>query len=345
MQYFTDSIRMANLAERQSIKDNYQDNIVYQWLKLSYDDNYSHNSLLTLEDLFFLSFQFLDYLKQYEDFSDCLLLNDLQCIPYEINKLLDHNPEDVRQCVTDNLLAFQTLHILLTMIELPNEDLLEHSLVKNTDCFFTQQILPEWYTSVYERIEDTLTMDSQVYKHSSDIMSKEDYDTATKTHLIDYIQGYFASPQRISEEIATGKPNSTLSINNNEQDSPQLQQLKDELQKKDNEIAELKEKLNTFSQSSKGYVQINSKCKSKITAILSAMFYANYFHGIDISGRDPLVGHILKYGFHYPQSSISQLLSQYMNSGTGNLEDLKKELRESLENALKDLTQIQNKKN
>lgn len=117
------------------------------------------------------------------------------------------------------------------------------------------------------------------------------------------------------------------------------------MQKKDEEIAVLREEIETFSNKpAEGYIQIESSCKSKVAAILSAMYYANYFHGVNLSDKDQAVTHILKHGFNYSTKSEPQLVSTYVRNG-GNLENLKHDLQNTitlqLDDALNNLTCIQ----
>lgn len=78
------------------------------------------------------------------------------------------------------------------------------------------------------------------------------------------------------------------------------------------------------------------------------MYYAHYFHGVNLPDKDQAVAHILKYGFHYSTKSAPQLVSSFVRTG-GDLETIKEELKSSiklhLEDAMKDLTDIQKVRN
>lgn len=231
-------------------------------------------------------------------------------------------------------------------------------LLNDTNHIIPEGISTQWYAKRGHDITAALTQDSPIYKHSSAIMASADYCEIDEPNLMDYIQGYMVSPQQISKEIAAHKENSpteesikqttiqTQESNNElERLRAQIKTLEESLQKKDEEIATLREEIETSAKPTEDSIQIESKCKSKVAAILSAMFYAHYFHGVgDISNRDEVVTHILKYGFNYPTKSISQLLWQYTYNGR-NIENQKDELRSTiemqLEDTLKDLGQIQ----
>ncbi|MCI5680354.1 MAG: hypothetical protein MR293_00030 [Bacteroidales bacterium] len=202
---------------------------------------------------------------------------------------------------------------------------------------------------------NTLTKESPIYQRSAQIMQSTDYCETDETHLIDYVQKYMLSPQRISEEIANlsaqNHNEEKQHIGQTEKNYKEIEQLQahiktleESLQKKNEEIAALREEIETSSKPAEGYIQIESSCKSKVAAILSAMYYANYFHGVNLSDKDQAVTHILKHGFNYSTKSEPQLVSTYVRNG-GNLENLKHDLQNTitlqLDDALNNLTCIQ----
>ena len=69
---------VANSILKNVIQQDYKENIVFQWLKrpclLFKQDQF----FLSQESLFYICFQFLDHMKQYEDLGDCQLQNDIQ---------------------------------------------------------------------------------------------------------------------------------------------------------------------------------------------------------------------------------------------------------------------------
>ena len=335
MKYFISPSQAATLVERQTIRENYESNFVYRWLKLPCLTYCKPNGLLTHEDLFCLSFQFLDFLKQHHDYSDCLLHNELQCIPFEIARHWEKYHGELHQRNVEKLLAIRTLYQLLQMVEAFDDDMDQYNLEKSLTCNIPK-LFPnsskEYVQSVITDIDHILTVNSPIYRRSAEIMSSADYCEAEELHLIDYIGGYMVSPQRISEEIAAGNaPTAQPSENKPREDAPELARLQEELQQKDEQIEELQRLLDTFAQPDKGYIEIDSTCKVKIAALLSAMFYAHFFRGVGMSNnRDQVVGHILKYGFHYNTKSIPQMLSRY-DKQSGGIDDLKRLLNEALD--------------
>lgn len=346
--------------QKNLIQQEYKENIVFRWLKRPCLMYCKESKMLSQENLFYICFQFLDTLKQCNDLTDCQVQSEMQCVPYEVERLFDQHKyaDDVYQCASDRLLVMLTLYTLLRMIDHhPQMNILAQYLINDIDCIIPEDVSEQWCSKLYDDILATLTQDSPIYRHS---MASADYCEADETHLVDYVQDYVESQRQISEEIAAHKENAQTQEcpteqtivqkpeNNKEIEQLQtrIKTLEESLQKKDEEIAVLREEIETFSNKpTEGYIQIESKCKTKVAAILSAMFYAHYFHGVGgISDRNEVVTHILKYGFHDSTKSVSQLLSQYTYNG-GNIENLKNELRSiielQLEDTLKDLVQIQ----
>ena len=345
---------VANSILKNIIQQDYKENIVFQWLKrpclLFKQDQF----FLSQESLFYICFQFLDHMKQYEDLGDCQLQNDIQCIPFEVERLLDecNYPDSLREynCTIDRLLVILTLHTLLRLLGDPKADRLSQYLLQDLNYTMPHNFVnknSKIYLSLQRGILSALTDESPIYTHSIEMMrNSDDYCPTDKMHLIEFIQTYFASDHLISNEIATslakGKPVEdvlTLPASDYQAETEQLRKqiadLEESLQKKDEEIAALHEEIETLATPTEGYIQIESKCKTKVAAILSAMYYAGYFHGVELPDRNQAVTHILKYGFHYPTKSISQLLSQYTYNG-GNIENLKNELRSIIELQLND---------
>lgn len=352
-------------VQKSFIQQGYKENIVFQWLKRPCLMYCRDSKVLSQENLFYICFQLLDTLKQCDDLTDCQVQSEMQCIPYEVERIFDQSryAGNTYQCMSDRLLVILTLYRLLCMIDCLMDQLqvgvLAKYLLNDTNHIIPKGVSTQWYKERGNGIIAALTQDSPIYKRSSAIISA-DYCEADEPNLMDYIQSYMVSPQKISKEIAAHKENSptedyptTQTIIQTQESNKELEQLRaqiktleESLQKKDEEIAVLREEIETFSNKpTEGYIQIESKCKTKVAAILSAMFYAHYFHGVgDISDRNEVVTHILKYGFNYPTKSVSQLLWQYTYN-KGNIENLKDELRSiiemQLEDTLKDLVQIQ----
>lgn len=350
---------VSNAVQKSFIQQEYKENIVFQWLKRPCLICGKNSKVLSQESLFYICFRLLDTLKQCDDLTDCQVQSEMQCVPYEIERLIPESIYDNSYyCASERMFAIFTLHTLLCMLETDEAATLARYLEQDTEYLMRKTLLERSYFSIYNDIMNTLTKESPIYQRSAQIMQSTDYCETDELNLIDYIQGYMVSPQKISEEIATHKENcptkdcpTTQIIVQKTENNKEIEQLQariktleESLQKKDEEIAALREEIETTAKSVEGYIQIESKCKSKVAAILSAMYYAGYFHGVELPDRNQAVTHILKYGFHYPTKSISQLLSQYTYNG-GNIENLKNELRSiielQLEDTLKDLVQIQ----
>lgn len=209
MKYFISPNQAATLFERQTIRENYRSNFVYQWLKLPCLTYCKPKGLLTHEDLFCLAFQFLDFLKQHRDYSNCLLHSELQCIPFEIARHWENFRGEPHPCNMEKLLAIRTLYHLLQMVEASDDDMDQYNLEKSLTCNIPKIFhnhTKEYVQSMITDIDHILTVNSPIYQRSSEILSSADYDEMEEPNLIDYIGGYMASPQRISEEIANGKP-------------------------------------------------------------------------------------------------------------------------------------------
>lgn len=347
---------VSNAVQKSFIQQEYKENIVFRWLKRPCLICGKNSKVLSQESLFYICFRLLDTLKQCDDLTDCQVQSEMQCVPYEIERLIPESIYDNSYyCASERMFAIFTLHTLLCMLETDEAATLARYLEQDTEYLMRKTLLERSYFSIYNDIMNTLTKESPIYQRSAQIMQSTDYCETDETHLIDYVQKYMLSPQRISEEIANQSAQNhneeEQHIGQTEKNNKELEQLRAQiktleelLQQKDEEIAALREEIETTAKSVEGYIQIESKCKSKVAAILSAMYYAGYFHGVELPDRNQAVTHILKYGFHYPTKSISQLLSQYTYNG-GNIENLKNELRSiielQLEDTLKDLVQIQ----
>lgn len=350
---------MSKAVQKSFIRQEYKENIVFRWLKRPCLMYCKDSKVLSQENLFYICFQLLDTLKQCDDLTDCQVQSEMQCVPYEVERLFDQHKyaNDVYQCASDRLLVMLTLYTLLRMIDHhPQMNILAQYLINDIDCIIPEDVSEQWCSKLYDDILATLTQDSPIYKHS---MASADYCEADETHLVDYVQGYVESQRQISEEIAAHKEDSptkdcptTQTIvqkNENNKEIEQLQAriktLEESLQQKDKEIAELRYQQETLQLPTKDCVHIKSKYKSRVAAILSAMYYADYFQGEgNLTDKNTTITHILKYGFHYPAKSVSQLLSQYVYNG-GNLDmlktDLQKTIKKQLDDALADLTNIQ----
>lgn len=346
-------------AVEANIEKMYKENIVYQWLRkpcLSI----SHNKrLLNPNHLFYISFYVLDMVKRYTDMDDCRLKSEIECIPYEIESYLplkDYRDDDY-PCAEDRLLVMVVLYELLRMVDVDNPDRLTQYLIADW-C----QIIPSdckecygWDSNTRAKISTIVKGKSPIYAESSKFMQSSDYSDANKMHLIDYVQGYVCSKRRISDEIERLSRGESYIVEKLEpnisecSDAQELQsaieneeivrlrerveELEAMLARKDDKIADLK----NFP------IEISSTCKSKIVVLLSAMYYANYFHYKGSSNRKDPLRYILRNGFGYGTKSISQTLSSWQKNG-GKINDLKNTLRstieEQLEEALSDLTRI-----
>ena len=368
---------IKNAVEKNFIKAEYNENIVYQWLKRPSLLFKQEQSTLSQESLFYICFQLLDHMKQYEYLDDCQLQNEIQCIPFYVERLFEEcnyqEPFGEYYCALDRLLIMISLHTLLRLLGDPKADRLAQYLLSDMNYTMPHDLVSKnsrHYLALQKDIRNALTDDSPIYKHSIEMMQNPDYYCQTdKMHLIEFIQTYFASDRLISEEIAAhltkDMPVEDAHIlpahdyqAETEQLKKQIAELQTALQKKDEEIAALKEtaqekdkeilalqeQQQVSSLPTDTYIEIESKCKSKVTALLTAMYYAHYFHGVNLPDKDQAVAHILKYGFHYSTKSAPQLVSSFVRTG-GDLETIKEELRSSikllLEDAMKDLTDIQ----
>lgn len=363
---------IRNAVEKNLIKAEYNENIVYRWLKRPCLLFKQKQNILSQESLFYICFQLLDYLKQYEYLDDPQLQTEIQCIPYEIEHLLDESKYSPLDCTVDRLLVIITLYTLLRLLGEQETDILAQYLLadmnyKMPSNFVTRE--SKEYSMLQNGIQAALTNESPIYKHSNQIMKSPDYCETNEMHLIEFVQTYFASDRLISHEIAAHLAKDTPVEDpfilpaydyqaETEQLKKQIDELQTELQKKDEEIialeesshkkeeeiAALREEIETSAKPTEGYIQIESKCKSKVTALLTAMYYAHYFHGVNLPNKDQAVTHILKYGFNYSTKSVPQLISTYIRNG-GDIDTLKEELqsgiKRQLEDALKDLTDIQ----
>lgn len=356
---------VSNSILKNLIQQDYKENIVFRWLKRPCLMYCRDSKVLSQENLFYICFQFLDTLKQCNDLTDCQVQSEMQCIPYEVERIFDQHKYagNTYQCMSDRLLVILTLYRLLYMIDCmldePQVGVLAKYLLNDTNHIIPKGISTQWYKERGNDITAALTQDSPIYKRSSAIIASTDCCEIDELNLIDYIQGYMVSPQKISEEIATHKENcptkdcpTTQIIVQKTENNKEIEQLQariktleESLQQKDKEIAELRYQQETLQLPTEDCVHIKSKYKSRVAAILSAMYYADYFQGEgNLTDKNTTITHILKYGFHYPAKSVSQLLSQYVYNG-GNLDmlktDLQKTIKKQLDDALADLTNIQ----
>lgn len=346
---------LADCVQRNFIVEKHHDNIVYRWLKRLCGMYCSPRGILSQENLFYICFQFLDTLKS-NDPSDCVFQDEIQCIPYEIERVFDphHYLDNLRQCGRDRFMTVLTLYALLRLTGIPQADQLAISLIGDMGILIPEGIYGKWNSEIYDEIIDLLTNSSPIYQQSVSITHSSTTSQTDSPYLVDYILNYMNSPQRLSEEIAAQtalssegtSPAAQSSESADVSDTPEQKALETLLQQKDEEIAALKQELGTYQHPTTGYVQITNRCKSKVTSLLSAMFYAGYFKGENgLSDRNQVVGYILQYGLHYPTKSIPQLLSAYMTMGTGSIDGLKEELREAyqrqFEDILNDLKDIQ----
>ncbi len=252
---------IKNAVEKSFIQTEYNENIVYQWLKRPCLLFKQKQNILSQESLFYICFQLLDYLKQYEYLDNPQLQTEIQCIPYEIEHLLDKSNYPSQDweyyCTVDRLLIMTTLYTLLRLLGIQEADVLAQYLVvdmnyKMPGNFVTRQ--NKVYSTLQNGIQAALTNDSPIYKHSTEMMHIPDcYSEICEMHLIELIQTYFASDRLISEEIATHLAKDTpveeahiLPSHDYQAETEQLKKQIDELQtalqKKNEEIIALQAK-------------------------------------------------------------------------------------------------------
>lgn len=363
---------LLNSIQRTTVRENYSENIIFEWLNLPCIKYCSPDGLLSQEDLFLLCFQFLDYIKQFDNFSDPKLQNKLRCIPYEANNLLDYDKYNgyAWQCDTEKLLLLMALHALtyianIQPIIISDKPLSETARYRTPDPFeplindlgSIMSCEQSIWQPIASGISDSLISDSPFFQQSRRIIQQNAKTKANESHIAEYIKNYLKNPQRLSELIqnevsnATNDDDNNLNDDNDATDYEQLQQLEQQIQQQKEQIEYLQADLKAYTQHSEGSVKICKGCKSKAAALFSAMFYAGYFQGEDgISGRDDIVGYILKYAFGDPRNNLRPLLSAYINYGGGaNLDELKDELRKTIErqlgDALDDLKSIRKEAN
>lgn len=251
---------IRNAVEKSFIQTEYNDNIVYRWLKRPCLLFKQKQNILSQESLFYICFQLLDYLKQYEYLDDPQLQTEIQCIPYEIEHLLnesDYSSLDWEYyCTVDRVLLIRTLYNLLRFLDgQETADLAKYLLVdmnyKMPGNFATQENTV--YLILCNGIQAALTNESPIYTHSNQIMKSPDYCETNEMHLIEFVQTYFASDRLISEEIATHLAKDTpveeahiLPSHDYQAETEQLKKQIDELQtalqKKNEEIIALQAK-------------------------------------------------------------------------------------------------------
>lgn len=346
---------LANGLNESAIRENYKDHVVFKWLNLPCLRFCSPNGVLTQEKLFYCCFQVLDFVKQFGDASRCVIRDELECTPFKIKRFFDLSKYngDKMQCDKEKVLLITALEILLRPITLCpweedgptiyKDEFLYQALADNEqDMLLSNR--DEWRnTSSY--IDYCLTDGSHFYQFEVNSPNTG----RSETHIVDFLPQYLISKQYISQEIEN-LPHKTTPENNNELngDPEQIQQLKLQIQQQKEQIESLQTELQAYKQHPEGSVKICKGCKSKAAALFSAMFYAGYFQGEDgISGRDDIVGYILKYAFGDTRNNLRPLLSAYINFGGGSdFEALKKQLRKTIErqldDALEDLKGIKN---
>lgn len=253
---------VSKAVQKRVIQQEYKENIVFQWLKRPCLMYCKDSKVLSQENLFYICFQLLDTLKQCNDLTDCYVQNEMQCIPYEVERIFDQSKYagDTYQCASDRLLVILTLHVLLCMIDYTMDQLqvrvLAKYLLNDLDYIIPDNIPKQWYSQLYNEITAALTQDSPIYKRSFAIMASADCCEIDEPNLVDYIEGYMVSPQKISAEIASHKEHNptedcptaetaTLTQERNsetEQLRAQIKTLEESLLKKDEDIAALQAK-------------------------------------------------------------------------------------------------------
>lgn len=352
-------------ALRKSIENNvmedYKENIVYQWLRkpcMAYSqDKYR----LTPDGLFYMSFGLLDLLKQYNRYDDCRLQNEIQCIPYDIEEIIDmrNYNGDRDKCFSDRMFVLLALSKLLRLLDNADTDKLSSYLSDGIEeivdaNFLSDDIYP---TGKRARMTKALTTDSPIFVQSSKIMRKEDFCEAKEEHLIDYIERYMQSDRRISTEITTllhtnkDKGNEKENPNRGELRSEKagIASLKEEAERLEARVKELEgqleEKERELAAMREGnggsMIRIADRKKSGLELLLSGLYYADYFVNdkrVKI-GRDETIREILKYGFHCESGRISKDISQYLSTGT--ITAFKDDLIKDFKKALDDVERVQ----
>lgn len=356
-------------ALRKSIENNvmedYRDNIVYQWLRKPCMAYIQDKHRLTPEGLFYMSFWLLDLLKQYKRYDDCRLQNDIQCIPYDIEEIIDmrNYNGDRDKCFNDRMFVLLALSKLLHMLDSEDTDKLSDYLSDGIEeivdvHFLSDDIFP---TGRRARMTKSLTTDSPIFAQSSRIMRKEDFCEAKEDHLIDYIERYMVSDRRISAEIATLLH--TRKDKSNEKENPyrdgmrsektniashkaeagrleaRVKELEELLEEKERELAEMRE--GVPSAESGTPIRIADRKKSRLEVLLVGLYYADYFvndKGVKL-GRDETIQEILKHGFQCESGRISKDISQYMKTGT--ITAFKEDLIKDFKAALDDVKKVQ----
>ncbi|GEM_PF-2457270 len=355
-------------ALRKSIENNvmedYKENIVYQWLRkpcMAYSqDKYR----LTPDGLFYMSFGLLDLLKQYNRYDDCRLQNEIQCIPYDIEEIIDmrNYNGDRDKCFSDRMFVLLALSKLLRLLDNADTDKLSGYLNDGIEeivdaNFLSDDIYP---TGKRARMTKALTTDSPIFVQSSKIMRKEDFCEAKEEHLIDYIERYMQSDRRISTEITTLLH--TNKDKGNEKENPNRGELRSEkaviasqkaeaerlearvkelevmLEEKEREIAAMREGESLAESGTP--IRIAKGMKAKTIVLLAAMFYAKFFESTDkkLTNRDHYLNAILRYGFgEKEQKSLRQTLDNYEDR-FGKMDGLKQDLRRAVDDTEEDMS-------
>ena len=352
-------------ALRKSIENNvmedYKENIVYQWLRkpcMAYSqDKYR----LTPDGLFYMSFGLLDLLKQYNRYDDCRLQNEIQCIPYDIEEIIDmrNYGGDRNKCFNDRMFVLLALSKLLQMLDSEDTDKLSSYLNDGIEeivdaHFLSDDIYP---TGKRARMTKALTTDSPIFAQSSKIMCKEDFGEAKEEHLIDYIERYMLSDRRISAEIATLLH--TNKDKGNEKENPyreglisekkviasqkaEAERLEARVKELEGLLEEKERELKAMREGNGGsMIRIANRKNSSLELLLCGLYYADYFvndKGVKI-GRDETIREILKYGFHCESGRVSKDISQYISTGT--IATFKDDLIKDFKKALDDVKKVQ----
>ena len=108
----------SNAVQKSFIQQEYKENIVFQWLKRPCLICGKNSKVLSQESLFYICFRLLDTLKQCDDLTDCQVQSEMQCVPYEIERLIPESIYDNSYyCASERMFAIFTLHTLLCMLE------------------------------------------------------------------------------------------------------------------------------------------------------------------------------------------------------------------------------------
>lgn len=333
-----------------SFIEKHQDSLVYQWLKkpcliLSHDPK-----RLNPDSMYYLSCWTLDLIKPYKRFDDCRLVNEIQCIPHYVANLLAPQNYDgnIEACWEDRMFVLHALSILVESIDYDEYQTLAHYIENGI-----KEVVPEkvWNNdlstdSIQARIRRELTGKSAIYTRSMKIYYEEEFARPKEKNLISTIMHYLVSPERFSEQIEKAAMPTPHEDGTQAALQARVEALEKALEEKDKEIAALREEKEQAEQADKQCpVCIAPTKKGKVVAVLTAMYYAHYFHSTSLRDKNKCVAYILKHAFGFESKDVSQSISGMKNKETA-LDRIKEELRKTIESQLEDaLTELEHIQN